>query len=113
VVYGSYYDATKKYLKVAKTTDYGTTWSSTTVAATKDRGIRSISIDVSGSNVYVSFFDYANNYLGFVKSLDGIYRVTAAELKRLSIEWIASRNKTRSVLSNRCAVEIAGTSSYT
>jgi hypothetical protein len=78
-VYISYYDVTNAHLKFIRgtgaatgtTPPYAWTWSTpATVDASASVGTYS-SIEADGNNIYISYFDAANNSLKLAKSLDG------------------------------------------
>ncbi|MBL8967163.1 MAG: choice-of-anchor D domain-containing protein [Spirochaetaceae bacterium] len=69
-IYVSYYDATNKDLKLAKSTDGGAHWSLQTVDASGDVGQYS-SVAEEGGNVYISYYDATNKDLKLAKSIDG------------------------------------------
>src|SRR3989344_5391954 len=72
-IYISYYDNTlgKKDLKFAKSTDGGVNWTTTLVATNAANLGMYNSIAVSGSKIYISYFDATSNNLNFIKSTDG------------------------------------------
>jgi hypothetical protein len=72
-VYISYFDITNAKLKFAKSTNGGTSWLAgniKTVDSTASVGVYT-SIAVSGTNVYVSYYDSTNANLKFAMSTDG------------------------------------------
>ncbi|MBN1242168.1 MAG: choice-of-anchor D domain-containing protein [Spirochaetales bacterium] len=69
-IYISYYDATNGNLKLAKSTNSGSTWSVQTVDSTGNVGQYS-SVAVNGSVVYIAYYDVTNTALKVAKSLDG------------------------------------------
>ena len=69
-IYISYYDETNGDLKLAKSTNSGSTFVISTVDSTGNVG-QYASIAVDGSNVYISYYDVTNGDLKIAKSLDG------------------------------------------
>ena len=69
-IYISYYDVTNQHLKMAKSTNSGTSWSTQTVDTSTNVG-KYTSIRINGSVVYISYYDTANVALKIAKSLDG------------------------------------------
>jgi hypothetical protein len=69
----SYYEGTNEDLKFAKSTDGGATWPAGNIKAVDSTGFVGAftSIAVSGSNVYISYWDGTNSDLKFAKSIDG------------------------------------------
>ena len=68
-IYTSYYDATSSYLRFAKSTDGGTTWSKRLVDSSAAVGQFS-SIAADGTSVYIAYYDASTTRLKIAKSSD-------------------------------------------
>jgi hypothetical protein len=72
-VYISYFDDTNNDLKFTKSTDNGNTWEPGNIKTVDSIGYIGdfISMAVDGLNIYISYHDFGNNDLKFIKSTDG------------------------------------------
>jgi hypothetical protein len=71
MVYISYYDTTNGNLKLAKSNDYGVTWTTAVVDNPANDVGKYNSIAVSGNIVQISYYDDTADTLKFARSIDG------------------------------------------
>ncbi len=69
-IYIAYSDSTNAYIKLARSTNYGTLWWSSDIEIVDEDGGAETSIALDGSNVYISYFYLTYTNLKFTKSIN-------------------------------------------